>query len=58
MQCLAHADGEGGTVRAAQRAQVLHVLSSWATFTIEEVAAAAPTCSRWFQVSSAGLPRC
>jgi len=45
---------ERGTVRAAHRSGVIHVLSSLATNTIEQVAAAAPDANRWFQVCVRG----
>lgn len=41
---------ECGGVAAAAAVGTLHVLSSWATASIEEVAAAAPDGYRWFQV--------
>ena len=42
LHAMAHADGERATARAATAAGVLHVLSTAASQTIEDVAAAAP----------------
>jgi len=50
VQGLAHADGEAATARAAADAGALMVLSSLATCTLEDVAAAAPGAPRWMQV--------
>ena len=47
---LAHADGECATARAAAAAGVLQVVSTVASRSIEEVAAAAPGSPRWFQL--------
>jgi 4-hydroxymandelate oxidase len=47
---LAHPDGELATTRAAAAAGVLHVVSTVASKTIEDVAAAAPDGRRWFQL--------
>lgn len=47
---LAHPDGEAGTARAVEAAGSLLVLSTFATQSLEEVAAAAPSAARWFQV--------
>jgi len=47
---LAHADGESATARAAADAGVLQVVSTVASRSIEEVAAAAPDGARWFQL--------
>jgi 4-hydroxymandelate oxidase len=47
---LAHRDGELATARAAAAAGVIHVVSTVASHTIEEVAAAAPGGRRWFQL--------
>jgi 4-hydroxymandelate oxidase len=47
---LAHADGELATVRAAAGAGVVTVVSTVASRSIEEVAAAAPDARRWFQL--------
>ena len=47
---LAHAEGEAATARGAARAGALMVLSSLATCSLEEVAAAAPDVARWMQV--------
>jgi isopentenyl diphosphate isomerase/L-lactate dehydrogenase-like FMN-dependent dehydrogenase len=50
IQRLAHADGEPGMARAAAAAGTLMCLSTLATATPEEVAAAAPGAPRWFQL--------
>lgn len=47
---LAHDDGECATARAATAAGVLQVVSTVASRTLEEVAAAAPGGPRWFQL--------
>jgi 4-hydroxymandelate oxidase len=47
---LAHPDGELAVARAAAAAGVIHVVSTAGTFSLEEVAAAAPTAARWFQL--------
>jgi 4-hydroxymandelate oxidase len=49
-QRMAHADGEPGTARAAAAAGTIMVLSTLATSTPADVAAAAPDCRRWFQL--------
>ncbi|XP_052002134.1 hydroxyacid oxidase 1 [Xyrauchen texanus] len=50
MQRMAHPDGETATARACLSADTGMMLSSWATSTIEEVAAAAPGVVRWMQL--------
>ncbi|XP_048829916.1 hydroxyacid oxidase 1 isoform X2 [Brienomyrus brachyistius] len=50
MQRMAHADGETATARACRAVGTGMTLSSWATSTIEEVAAAAPGGLRWMQL--------
>ena len=50
IQKLAHPDGEQGMARAAAAAGTLMCLSTLATATPEEVAAAAPDAPRWFQL--------
>jgi isopentenyl diphosphate isomerase/L-lactate dehydrogenase-like FMN-dependent dehydrogenase len=50
IQRLAHADGEPGMARAAAAAGTLMCLSTLATATPAEVAAAAPGAARWFQL--------
>jgi isopentenyl diphosphate isomerase/L-lactate dehydrogenase-like FMN-dependent dehydrogenase len=50
LQRMAHEDGELATARAAAAAGTILCLSSAATFTPSEVAAAAPGAPRWFQV--------
>jgi len=47
--CLAHADGEAGTVRAAGAEGVITVVSTFASQSLEEVAAAA-SGPLWFQL--------
>lgn len=57
---LAHPDGEVGTARAAAAAGLIYVMSTLATTTIEDVAAATPGAPRWFQLyvhKDAGLTR-
>jgi isopentenyl diphosphate isomerase/L-lactate dehydrogenase-like FMN-dependent dehydrogenase len=50
LQRLAHPDGELATARGAAQAGALMCLSTVATATIEDVAAAAPEGARWFQL--------
>ncbi len=50
IQRLAHADGEPGMARAAAAAGTVMCLSTLATATPEDVAAAAPGAPRWFQL--------
>lgn len=47
---LAHPDGELAVARAATAAGVIQVVSTAGTFSLEEVAAAAPGGTRWFQL--------
>lgn len=47
---LAHRDGELATARAAAAAGAINVVSTVASHTIEDVAAAAPGGRRWFQL--------
>lgn len=47
---LAHADGELATARAAAAAGVPFILSTLSSRSIEEVAAAAPAGTNWFQL--------
>jgi isopentenyl diphosphate isomerase/L-lactate dehydrogenase-like FMN-dependent dehydrogenase len=49
-QRVAHPDGEAGTARAAAAAGTIMCLSTIATTTPAEVAAAAPNGARWFQL--------
>ena len=49
-QRMAHPDGETATARGAAAARTIMCLSTIATATIEEVAAAAPDGPRWFQL--------
>ena len=50
LQRLTHPDGELATARAAQRAGTVLVVSSFASMTLEAIAAAAPGGTRWFQL--------
>jgi isopentenyl diphosphate isomerase/L-lactate dehydrogenase-like FMN-dependent dehydrogenase len=50
IQRMAHPDGEPGLARAASGAGAIFVLSTAASATPEEVAAAAPEARRWFQL--------
>jgi 4-hydroxymandelate oxidase len=50
IQGLAHRDGEAATARGAAEVGALMILSSLATCSLEEVAAAAPGAPRWMQV--------
>jgi isopentenyl diphosphate isomerase/L-lactate dehydrogenase-like FMN-dependent dehydrogenase len=50
IQKLAHPDGEPGMARAAAAAGTLMCLSTLATATPADVAAAAPGAARWFQL--------
>jgi 4-hydroxymandelate oxidase len=57
---LAHVDGEKATARGAEQAGTVMILSSGATFPLEEVRAASPGANLWFQMfflSDAGLTR-
>jgi 4-hydroxymandelate oxidase len=47
---LAHPDGELAVARAAGAAGVIQVVSTAGTYSLEEVAAAAPGATRWFQL--------
>jgi 4-hydroxymandelate oxidase len=47
---LAHPDGELATARAAAGAGAINVVSTVASRSIEEIAAAAPHARRWFQL--------
>ena len=49
-QRMAHPDGELAMARGAAAAGAVNCLSTLATATIEEVAAAAPDAARWFQL--------
>ncbi|KAK3929032.1 Hydroxyacid oxidase 1 [Frankliniella fusca] len=50
MQRMAHPDGEVANVRAVSKLGGVYILSTLATTSIEEVARAAPECTRWFQL--------
>ncbi|HEX3727618.1 MAG TPA: alpha-hydroxy acid oxidase, partial [Pirellulales bacterium] len=47
---LAHPDGECAVARAAAAAGIVQVVSTAGTFSLEEIAAAAPQGVRWFQL--------
>jgi 4-hydroxymandelate oxidase len=47
---MAHPDGEAASASGAAAAGAVYVLSTQATMSVEEVAAAAPDAVRWFQV--------
>jgi 4-hydroxymandelate oxidase len=47
---MVHPDGEAASAAGAAAAGALYVLSTQATMSVEEVAAAAPDAPRWFQV--------
>jgi isopentenyl diphosphate isomerase/L-lactate dehydrogenase-like FMN-dependent dehydrogenase len=49
-QRMAHPEGETATARGAAAAGTIMCLSTLATATLEEVAAAAPDAPRWFQL--------
>jgi 4-hydroxymandelate oxidase len=50
IQGLAHPDGEVATILGAAEAGALTILSSLATRSLEDVAAAAPDAARWMQI--------
>jgi 4-hydroxymandelate oxidase len=50
MHKMAHPDGEAATARGAAAAGALHTVSTIATVSLEDVAAAAPGAPRWFQL--------
>ena len=50
MQRLAHDDGELATARGAAAAGTIMIVSTYATVSLEDVAAAAPDATRWFQL--------
>jgi 4-hydroxymandelate oxidase len=49
-QELVHPDGEQGTARAAGAARVLSMFSTLSSHSLEQIAAAAPSGPRWFQL--------
>ncbi|MCI4353567.1 MAG: alpha-hydroxy-acid oxidizing protein [Thermoplasmata archaeon] len=49
-QGLVHSTGEVGTAKAASAARTLAMFSTLSSFSMEEIAAAAPTGPRWFQL--------
>lgn len=49
-QSLADDEGERATARAAARSDTIMVVSTMATVSLEDVAAAAPDSPRWFQI--------
>ncbi|KAK5646049.1 hypothetical protein RI129_004513 [Pyrocoelia pectoralis] len=50
MQKLAHPDGELASARAAEKMGTIFILSTISTTSIEDVAAAAPNATKWFQL--------
>lgn len=50
LHAMAHPDAEAATARAAAAAGALNVVSTSASLSLEDVAAAAPTGRRWFQL--------
>ncbi|GBP31251.1 Peroxisomal [Eumeta japonica] len=50
MQRMAHPEGEIANAKAAEEEGVIFTLSTIATTSIEEVAAAAPRATKWFQL--------
>lgn len=50
MHRMAHPDGECATARAAQEQGTIYIMSTLSTSSIEEVARAAPTGIKWFQL--------
>ncbi|XP_014678019.1 PREDICTED: hydroxyacid oxidase 2-like [Priapulus caudatus] len=50
LQCLAHADGEEASARAAAALDVCYVQSTFSTRSVADVVAAAPTGLKWLQV--------
>lgn len=53
---IAHPDGELATARGAAAAGALYTVSTAASVSLEDVAAAAPGAPRWFQLYHAGTP--
>lgn len=47
---IAHPDGELATARAAERCGVIYIQSTMSTYTIEQVAEAAPKAHKWLQL--------
>ena len=47
---IAWPDGEKSTARAAQEANICYVISSYASYSLEDIVAAAPEGFRWFQL--------
>ncbi|WP_053360802.1 alpha-hydroxy-acid oxidizing protein [Bacillus sp. FJAT-27251] len=50
MQGLAHEDGEKATAKAAESMEVPLIVSTVSTYSLEEIAAAAPAGPKWFQL--------
>ncbi|XP_048207838.1 2-Hydroxyacid oxidase 2-like isoform X2 [Perognathus longimembris pacificus] len=48
--CIAWPDGEMSTARAAQAAGVCYITSTYASCTLEDIVASAPSGLRWFQL--------
>ena len=53
---LAHPDAEVGTARGAAAAGVPFTMSTMSSCSIEEVAAAVPDATRWFQLYTQADP--
>lgn len=56
MQRMAHPDGEAATARGAAGAGALMTVSTSASISLEDIAAAAPGSPRWFQLYRVGSP--
>lgn len=50
LHSIAWPDGEKSTARAAQEANICYVISSYASYSLEDIVAAAPEGFRWFQL--------
>ncbi|GFS47003.1 hydroxyacid oxidase 1 [Trichonephila inaurata madagascariensis] len=50
MQCMAHPDGEVATIKGGAAEEVLTIVSTFSTVSLEEVAKASPESFRWFQL--------
>ncbi|XP_048193077.1 2-Hydroxyacid oxidase 2-like isoform X1 [Perognathus longimembris pacificus] len=50
LHCIAWPDGEMSTARAAQAAGVCYITSTYASCTLEDIVASAPSGLRWFQL--------
>lgn len=49
-QCAAHPEGEKATAKAAERTEIIMIVSSWAMIPLEAPPAAAPNARLWMQV--------